>query len=112
MSDVSRILQRLVSTIQSVVLTAEVFHFPPFSKKIDIVCSTITTAVVLQSEYLTKEDAFHHFHDDVSFWAAAKNKCTWSVWGQKQVRSGTKSNVYPASPAIGLERIVPDFGRM
>ena len=48
----------------------------------------------------------------VSFWAAAKNMCIWSVRGQKQVRSEIKSKVYYASPAIGPERIVPYFGQI
>ena len=48
----------------------------------------------------------------VIFWAAAKNRWTWSVWGRKQVRSEIQSNVHHASPAIGPEHIVPCFGRI
>ena len=43
--------------------------------------------------------------------AAAKNRYTWSVWGQKQVHSKIKSKAHSTSPAIGPKRIVPVFGR-
>ena len=43
---------------------------------------------------------------------AAKNRYTWSVWGQKQVHTKIKSKAHPTSPAIGPKRIVPVFGRM
>ena len=47
----------------------------------------------------------------VFLWAAAKNRSTWSVWGQKQVHSTIKSKVHPASPAVGPKRIVPVYAR-
>ena len=45
-------------------------------------------------------------------WAAAKNRYTWSVWGQKQVHSKIKSTAHPTSPAIDPKRVVPVFGRI
>ena len=47
----------------------------------------------------------------LSFWAAVKNRYTWSVWSQKKVQSKIKSKTYPTSPAIGPTRIAPVFGR-
>ena len=65
---------------------------------------------------LNKEDASHHCHHISRclqfagfFWAAAINRCPWSVWGQKQVRYDIKSEAYHASPAICPERIAPYF---
>ena len=37
--------------------------------------------------------------------AAARNRYTWSVWGQKQVHYKIKSKTYPRSPAIGSKRM-------
>ena len=45
-------------------------------------------------------------------WTAAKNKSTWSVWGQKRVRFKFKPKAHPTSPAIAPERIVPVLGRI
>ena len=43
---------------------------------------------------------------------AAKNRCTWSVWDQKQVHPTIKPKAHPTSPVIGPKRIVPVFGRI
>ena len=45
----------------------------------------------------------------LSFWAAAENRSTLSVWGQKQVHAKINSKTDPTSPAIGLKRNVPIF---
>ena len=42
----------------------------------------------------------------VYFWAAAKDRYTLSVWGQKQANSKIKSKTHTTNPAIGPESIV------
>ena len=62
MSDVLRNLKSFVSTIQSVVLTADIFQLSIMYEKLIF----FAVAVAPQSEYLAKEDASYRSHH-VSF---------------------------------------------